>query len=143
MKIQPRHFIAAPFLLVSAFLLFNSSPTLIRSWGLGWGHFAFTVIMSAIMVLCPGVLGVLALKRRWEDFVKIIATFAGLALFGLFSQHANKLAQTVDDVCQPDYRTLGALWSLCVVASPVVIIITAYKRLVPLIIRRIYKNAPA
>lgn len=142
MKIQPRHFIAAPFLAFSAYLLIEflrDAPTIFAK---SWEHVLVNLIFIGILIFVVTVPGVLALKRRWEDFVKITGIFVAIAVFALLSRHTSDLAKSADALIGTDYPALGALWGACVTVSPFVVCIVGYQRLVPLIVRRIYLKVP-
>ncbi|HSI08665.1 MAG: hypothetical protein ACAH89_07085 [Rariglobus sp.] len=142
MKIQPRHITAAPFFAFSAYMLVEflvGAPKLFLKGGY---HITFAFIFIGILVFIVAVPGVLAIKRRWEDFIKVIGMFVAIAVFVLLSQHTSSLAKSTDDFIRADYPALGALWGTCVMISPWVICIVGYQRLVPLIVRRIYLKAP-
>ena len=142
MKLQPRHFIAAPFLAFSAYLLVEfliGTPKLLSK---SWEHVLFSLIFIGILIFVVTVPGVLALKRRWEDFIKITGMFVAIAVFVLLSRHTSALVKSADALIGTDYPALGALWGACVSVSPFVVCIVGYQRLVPLIVRRIYLKVP-
>lgn len=139
MKIQPRHFIAAPFLALAAVLAFDVVRSLGATAQKGWVSLWLMLVLSGIMIGVTAVPGYLALKRRWEEFVKIIGAVIAIFLFSVISNHTRGLEKVVDDLAGQTYPLLGALWGLTVVASQFVIPIVAYQRFVPLIIRRIYR----
>lgn len=141
MKIQPRHFIAAPFLALAAMLAFEVARSLGASTQKGWDHLAVTLIFGSIMIGVVAVPGYLALKRRWEEFVKIVGVVVAIALFSLVANTTRGLGTMVHDFAGKDYPLLGALWGLTVGAAQFVIPIVAYRRFVPLIIRRIYRTS--
>jgi hypothetical protein len=140
MKIQPRHFIAAPFLALAAMLAFEVAQSLGASVQKGWDHLVMTLVFGSIMIGVVAVPGYLALKRRWEEFVKIVGVVVAIALFSLVANTTQGLEKVVDNLVGQTYPLLGALWGLTVVASQLVIPVVAYRRFVPLIIRRIYRT---
>jgi Mn2+/Fe2+ NRAMP family transporter len=139
-KLQARHLIAAPFLAFSGYLLVEFIGGAPKLFSKSWDHIAFALLFTGILIFAVAVPGVLALKRRWEDFVKIVGLFVTIAVFALLSPHTSKLAKSVESMTGNKYRMLGAFWGMCVVASPFVICIAGYQRLVPLIVRRIYRS---
>lgn len=137
MKLQPRHFIAALFLAVSGFMVVSLFQALGRVMHKDWTHIVFLVAMSSVMILVPGVPGILALKRRWEDFVKFVAFIVLFMVSGLLSRKTIELNTTLETYFSPHDSLLYPLLGLCLVIAPFVLCIAAYKRLVPLILRRI------
>jgi hypothetical protein len=140
MKLQPRHFIAAPFLAVSGFLLINFLWDLGRVVQKDWAGIVFVVLFTSLMIFVPAALGYLALKRRWEEFVKIVAFFVLFAAFGMLSGETRQLAKVIESLDSSRTSFPFILWSLCVSVAPFVLCIAAYKRLVPLILRRIARS---
>lgn len=144
MKLHPRHIIAAPFLLLAAWILFDLLRHLPKELShRPWDVSAFKIFFGGIVIFVVAVPGVLALKRRWEEFVKIIGFCTALYLFTLVSRDASDLARTTEDLIRADHPLLGALWGGCVVFSPFAVSIGAYKLFVPRIIRRIQNNSTA
>lgn len=140
MKAQPRHCIAAPFLAVSGFLLINFLWDLGRVLQKDWASIVFVLLFTSFMIFVPAALGFLALKRRWEEFVKIVAFFVLFAAFGLLSGETRKLGKVIESLDSSRTSFPFFLWSLCVTVAPFVLCIAAYKRLVPLILRRIARS---
>ena len=140
MKLQPRHFIAAPFLALSGFMVFSFFQALVRVIHKDWTHIVFLIAMSSVMILVPGVPGILALKRRWAEFVQIVAFFVLLIVSGLLMHQTNDLNKAIESLAPSRTSFPYIAWGLCVTVAPLVICITAYKRLVPLILRRIART---
>jgi hypothetical protein len=142
MKLQPRHAIAAPFLAIAVLVLFDLVRDVPRLSTKGWDLITFKLIFSGIMILAVTVPGILALQRRWEDFVKILGAIIGFFLVGLISHYSSQadLAHTAENFIGADYPLLGALWGGCIVFAPFAVAIGAYKLCVPRIIRRIYRD---
>jgi len=142
MKSKLHYFIAAPFLGLSGYLLFESISAVISALDQGWGAIGFAALFGLVVVAIAATPGVLALQRRWVDFVKIVAMLITVALFIPITAQVAKLAEAVKSFADPDYPVLYTLWGLSVSISPFVICIFAYRRFVPRIIRRI-KSADA
>ena len=106
-----------------------------------WGSICFMLLMSSIMILVTAVPGILALKRRWEDFVKFTAFVVLFLVFGLLAGQTNQFNKTIETHFTPNESILYPLLGLCVSIAPFVLCIVAYKRLVPLILRRIARVA--
>ncbi len=137
MKLEPRHVIAAPFFAFAAVLAFDFARNLETTAQRGWINLCLMLVLSSFMIGVAAVPGYLALKRRWEEFVKIIGVVVAITLFSLISNHTRALGKAADDLVGNPYPLLGAFWGLAVTVSPFVIAIVSYRRLVPLVIRRI------
>jgi len=145
MKPQPRHFIAAPFLAVAGFLVVDFFRNLEPLRHKGWVSICMTVLFSSVPFIVMVGTAVMALKQRWEEFVKTVAFLVLLGVFGLLAHQTNELNKAIEalDPSRTSFSIIG--WGLCVTVAPFVVCIVAYKRLVPLILRRIARaqnNAP-
>lgn len=137
MKSKLHYLIAAPFLALSAYLLFESISAVISALDQGWGAIGFAAVFGLMVVAVAAAPGVLALQRRWVDFTKIVAMLVTVALFIPITAQVAKLAEAVKAFADPEYPLLYMLWGLSVSISPFVICIFAYRRFVPRILRRI------
>lgn len=137
-KIQPRHLVAAPFLLVAAWLLIEVARALVADGASsGWEKPVFKAVFGGALVVAFAIPGVTALRGRWEEFVKTMGFMFALALFALVSRGTTGLERTVEDLIGKDYPLLAAMWGGCVVFAPWVLSFGSYKVFVPRIIRRI------
>lgn len=137
MKSKVHYLIAAPFLALSAYLLFESISAVISALNQGWGAIGFAVLFGAIVTAIAAAPGILALQRRWVDFTKIVAMLVTVALFIPITAQVAKLAEAVKAFADPEHPLLYTLWGLTVGISPFVICIFAYRRFVPRIVRRL------
>ena len=137
MKSKLHYLIAAPFLGLSGYLLFESISAVISALDQGWGAIGFASLFGLIVVAVAAAPGVLALQRRWVDFTKIVAMLVTVALFIPITAQVAKLAEAVKAFADPEYPLLYTLWGLSVSISPVVICIFAYRRFVPRILSRL------
>lgn len=77
----------APYTLLAAILLLTIESPTVRTRELGGLLLALTQLRPAGLSLLPGVLGGLALKRRWTDAARILApAMAGALLWILWSR---------------------------------------------------------
>lgn len=102
-----------------------------------WSSIVFVVLFSSAVIFVPSALAFLALKRRWEEFVKIVAFFVLFAAFRLLSGETDRLNKLIESLDSSRTSFPFILWILCVTVAPLVLCVTVYKRLVPLILRRI------
>lgn len=143
MKPKLHYIIAAPFLGLSGYLLFESISAVISALNQGWGAIGFAALFGLIVVAIAAAPGVLALQRRWEDFTKIVAMLVTVGLFIPITAQVAKLSEAVKAFADPSHPLLYSLWGLSVSISPFVICIFAYRRFVPRILSRIRRSNQA
>ena len=137
MKSRLHYLIAAPFLALSAYLLFESISAVISALNQGWGAIGFAALFGVLVIAVAAAPGVLALQRRWDDFTKVVAMLVTVGLFIPITAQVAKLADAVKAFTDPEHPLLYSLWGLSVSISPFVICIFAYRRFVRRILSRI------
>ena len=142
MKPKLHPLIAAPFLALSGYLLFESISAVISALNQGWGAIGFAALFGTIVVAVAATPGVLALQRRWGDFVKFVSVLVLILLFIPITAQVSRLADAIKAFADPEHPLLYSLWGLSVSISPFVICIVAYRRFVPRILRHIPSATP-
>ncbi len=143
MKIKVPHLVAAPFFGLSGYLGFGLFQSVAATAEESWITTGPTVILGVLGVVVTLTPGILALRRCWHDFVKVVATAVLLALFVFVSVEANHLAESVELIADPEQPFLYALWTLGVIVAPLLLCLAAYEQLVPPLIRCLQRALPA